>query len=131
MNKVKYSTKQRRMLLDFLAAHPDEAFSASQIADCLSGDGISKSAVYRNIDMLVREGALQKSAEKGSRRFLYRYVNCEQCTSHLHMKCIECGCIYHMDDEETGRILSAVALGSSFKIDEKKTVLYGMCVKCT
>ena len=128
----KYLTGQRKILIDYLSSHSDRYFSVDDIVREVCSDGsISKSAVYRNIDMLVREGALQKSAEKGSRRFLYRYVNCEQCTSHLHMKCIECGCIYHMDDEETGRILSAVALGSSFKIDEKKTVLYGMCVKCT
>ena len=127
----KYLTGQRKLLLDFLRSHSDRYFSVDEIVQALCKDHcISKSAVYRNVDMLVREGVLQKSAEKGSRKFVYRYVDNARCVSHLHMKCVQCGSILHMDDEETRIILSAVAKGSSFRIDEKKTMLYGMCVNC-
>lgn len=127
----KYITGQRKVLMDYLKSHSDRYLSVEEIAEGIGSDRtISKSAVYRNIDILVREGALEKSAAEGSRRFLYRYVDNDACLSHLHMKCLTCGSVYHMDDKETQMILRAVARDSSFRIDGKKTMLYGVCEKC-
>lgn len=127
----KYKTCQRKVLADFFKEHCDRYFSVEEIAESLCGrENISKSAVYRNIDKLVQEGSLQKTAEEGSRRFLYRYVDSESCTSHLHLKCLSCGSVLHMSDSETDMILEKVRKDSSFVIDGKKTVLYGMCEKC-
>ena len=127
----KYITGQRKVLIDYLKKHSDRYLSVEEIAKGLANDSmISKSAVYRNIDILVREGALEKSAAKESRKFLYRYVDNDECLSHLHMKCLTCGAIYHMDDKETEMILRSVAKESSFRIDGKKTMLYGVCNKC-
>ncbi len=126
----RYNTNQRKALADFFKEHRDTYFSTDEIVNSLCSRGdISKSAIYRNIDKLVREGSLQKSAEEGSRKFLYRYVNDDRCGSHLHLKCLLCGSVYHMDDRQTQIVLSA-AKGSSFVIDEKRTVLYGMCERC-
>jgi len=54
----KYETRQRRALLSFLSNHPDEQFSARQIASELEKDGISLSAVYRNLTDLEAESRI-------------------------------------------------------------------------
>ena len=56
----KYMTKQRKALLSFLSAHADEKLSARQIAQTLSGEGISISAVYRNLSALEQEGKIRR-----------------------------------------------------------------------
>ncbi|MBQ2429166.1 MAG: hypothetical protein II264_11840 [Ruminococcus sp.] len=48
----KYMTKQRKALLAFLSGHADEELTAKQLETALSGEGISISAVYRNLSDL-------------------------------------------------------------------------------
>ena len=127
----KYITGQRKVLLDFLCSHCDRQFTIEEITKALCGDNtISKSAIYRNIDKLVREGSVQKSAAEGSRKFCYRYVEDTGCSDHLHMKCVICGRLYHLDSEATQTILKLAQMNGSFRVNEKKTVLYGMCGNC-
>lgn len=126
-----YKTCQRKALIDFFKQHCDCCFSVEEIAKNLCcSESISKSAVYRNIDKLVKEGSLQRIAEEGSRRFLYRYADSEKCSSHLHLKCLVCGNVFHMSDDQTNMLLAAVKKSSAFVIDSKRTLLYGMCEKC-
>ncbi len=132
MEKEEYITGQRKLLTDFLKDHSDRYYTAAELTKALvdSGAQISKSAVYRNIDSLVKKGELQKSAEKGTRSFSYRYLNCRSCLSHLHMKCLSCGKILHMDDRESQIIARTVERSSAFLLDGQKTMLYGMCERC-
>lgn len=53
---AKYVTKQRRQLLDYLSRHTDEQMTARQIADALTQENISLSAVYRNLPIWKRTG---------------------------------------------------------------------------
>lgn len=64
----KYMTKQRKALLSFLSAHADEELSARQIAQTLSGEGISISAVYRNLSALEQEGKIRRVSKNGKPR---------------------------------------------------------------
>jgi len=126
----KYITGQRRLLLDFLKRHSDRQFSIDDIAEQLCGAGISKSAVYRNMDKLAAEGSVQKSAVEGSRKFLYRYVEGQDCCEHLHMKCLACGKLYHLDRDTSDVIIKLANSRGYFKVNGKMTVLYGTCTSC-
>ena len=53
----KYMTKQRKTLLSYLSGHADEKLSARQIEADLKQEGISISAVYRNLSELEKEAA--------------------------------------------------------------------------
>ena len=48
----KYKTRQRKLLLEHLAAHADEELSARQIENALREYDISLSAVYRNLSII-------------------------------------------------------------------------------
>ena len=129
---TKYVTGQRKLLLDFLREHSDRQFSIDDIALELCADNlISKSAVYRNIDKLVKEGAVQKSAADGSRKFLYRYLECGECSEHLHMKCLSCGKMFHLDGETSDLIIKLANSRGIMKVDRRKTLFYGVCKNCT
>ncbi|MBQ2581742.1 MAG: transcriptional repressor, partial [Ruminococcus sp.] len=63
-----YTTKQRTLLLELLRSHADETLSAEEIAKMLGSEGVSISAIYRNLAALESEGKLQRVTKGGSRR---------------------------------------------------------------
>ena len=125
----KYLTKQRKLLLDYLTAHADETLSAGQIARALSGEGISVSAVYRNVSELEREGLLHRAAQAGKEQG-YRYTGAESCRGCLHLSCTRCGRTFHMRRTDANRLVNAVAEAEGFALDRAETVLYGVCEAC-
>ena len=125
-----YQTKQRKALLGFLQGHADEALTADQIADALSAEGVSRSAVYRNLAALADEGAVQRLSRGGTRRLYYRYTGAEECRAHLHLSCSSCGRTFHVDVPATNTIIEQIRRDSAFQIDSACTVLYGVCADC-
>lgn len=128
--KPKYNTKQRKILLGYLEAHPDEMLCVNRIAEGLAENGISLSAIYRNLSELEAEGKVRRVSAEGSRQVFYRYVGTDECMKHLHMSCSECGRTFHMDIPLSELLIANVAKGSDFIIDSSATVLYGVCGEC-
>ncbi len=127
---AKYLTKQRKLLLDFLAEHTDETLSAGQIADALSGKEISTSAIYRNLAALEQEGRLKRSARPGSQEAYYRFTDDKECQGHLHLSCLRCGKTVHVEEAETDALTHQLAKSEGFALDREDTVLYGICADC-
>lgn len=122
-----YQTQQRKRLFDFFAEHPDREFSVEDIAKSVTG--ISKSAIYRNINWLVKTGAVNRIQRDGSRKFLYQYLS-EACASHLHLRCDTCGNMLHMEADALEQLEKAVTESCDFRLDMRKTVLTGSCASC-
>lgn len=132
---AEYETRQRRILLDFLKNHPESGFSVEELYDNLasaypSGKVPGKSTLYRLIGKLVEEGLVKRFSGGQGRLFAYQIVACESCDAHLHLKCTACGSLYHMDHAASERIMSEVLHRSNFSLDEKETVLFGVCKGC-
>ena len=125
-----YITEQRRQLLNYFENHCDEQLTINDMTRDLRECGISRSAVYRNVDRMVNEGILRRASEDG-RRSAYQYVGTKRCCNHIHIQCTKCGRISHIEDERAERALKLALQRSKFKIDEQKTVLYGICSKCS
>lgn len=126
----KYSTKQRKALVDFLNSHIDEQLSAKEIADNLKEQGISLSAVYRNIAELESEGQLKRSSKSGSRKIYYQYTASKHCKNSLHLSCEKCGKTFHMEDSGAGKIIDELKKCNGFNLDKSSTVLFGVCADC-
>ncbi|MDO4562353.1 MAG: transcriptional repressor [Clostridia bacterium] len=126
----RYSTRQRKALLTFLSEHPDELFSAGQIADGLSGEQISLSAVYRNLTELESEGKVRRSSKGGIREMFYQYTDAESCKGCIHLSCTKCGKTAHLNTSVTQQLINQVAQKDGFDLDEGETVLYGVCEGC-
>ena len=128
-----YMTRQRRDLLTFFSFHPDENFSAADIAAELGKTArfpISISAVYRNILLLEKEGYLVRSAGDKPRESKYRYVSAEDCADKLHLVCDVCGNAIHLDEATANRLIRSTAETDGFTIDLSKTTIYGICKNC-
>ncbi|MEA4869408.1 hypothetical protein SDC9_119353 [bioreactor metagenome] len=132
---AEYETKQKRILLDFLRAHPDRGFSVEELYSALCEAGPieqvpGKSTIYRFIPKLVSEGLVKRFSGEHGRQFAYQIVSCDHCDAHLHLKCTACGGLYHMDHAVSERIMNEVLSRSNFSLDEKETVLFGVCNGC-
>ena len=126
----KYSTCQLKLLLEYLRQHPDDTFCAQRLAETLADKGISVSAIYRNLTALEEDGLVRRTQSDGCRHICYRYVAADECVSHLHMSCSECGRTFHMEVPLTRSLIENVERASDFTIDSSSTVLYGVCGRC-
>lgn len=126
----KYMTKQRKALLDYLSRHADEKLSARQMEAALNGEGVSMSAVYRNLSDLEKEGKIRRVNQSGSREVFYQYTDGAHCKECLHLSCEKCGKTYHMNSAGARMLIENLAQSDEFAIDKANTVLYGVCRDC-
>lgn len=126
----KYMTKQRKAMLSFLSLHADETLSAKQLEAALSSEGVSISAVYRNLAELEKEGKVRRVNQSGSREVFYQYTDGAHCKECLHLSCEKCGKTYHMNSEVAQMLVQNLAQSDEFAIDKASTVLYGVCRDC-
>ena len=127
----KYNTRQRTILLAYLSSHTDEPLSVPQIAEALSDQLISPSAIYRNLSELEREGKIRCCRQQGSRQAFYQYMDADSCKGHLHLSCIGCGKTIHLTHASTHLLRQQIAKYDGFTVDNSKTILYGLCSTCT
>lgn len=123
-------TKQRKALLNYLSMHADERLSAKQLEDALKSEGISISAVYRNLSELEREGKVRRVNNSGSREVFYQYTDGAHCKDCLHLSCEKCGKTYHMNSAVAQTLIENLVQSDEFTIDKANTVLYGVCGDC-
>ncbi len=126
----KYMTKQRKSLLAYLSLHADETLSARQIEAALSEEGISISAVYRNLAELEKDGKVRRVNQSGSREVFFQYTDGAHCKECLHLSCEKCGKTYHMNTQGAAMLIENLAQSDEFTIDKTSTVLYGVCKDC-
>ncbi|HCO63068.1 MAG TPA: hypothetical protein DIT49_06820 [Clostridiales bacterium] len=125
-----YQTEQRKRLYALLRAHPHTRFSAREIYEALSDGSISISAVYRNLATMTKEGQICKSTREGSHEALYQYLQEDGCRNQLHLTCVGCGRVLHMNRQSAQAMQESVACMDGFVIDSARTVLYGTCMDC-
>ena len=130
-----YRTEQKKLLIDFLKEHSNESFTIEEIVNRMSGDEKISSApglstVYRLMPKLVETGIVKRFTGDRKRRFVYQIVAGEHCGMHLHMKCVECGRLLHMNDTVSEALLKEIFNASSFSVDSGRTVLFGKCDDC-
>lgn len=129
-----YQTAQKKKITDFLAKNYDKDFTVEELASALNQeypqDAPGKSTVYRLIQKMTDDGTVMRIAGEYSRKFTYRIAEHGNCASHLHMKCMDCGRLLHMEDNESLRFMAEVMRNNHFEVDKKHTVLVGTCENC-
>lgn len=125
-----YKTKQRSLLLNYLASHPDESLTAADIAAGLASERVSLSAVYRNLSALEEEERVRRVTRGGGREVYYQYTDTEECRAHLHLLCKSCGATAHMDKADADYLMGQIARREHFAVDTVDTVVYGTCQAC-
>ena len=87
--------------------------------------------IYRYLDKLAKEGTVMKYvAEKGSQA-VYQYVEMgHHCEEHLHLKCVSCGCIIHLECAFMDEIAEHILKDHGFTLQCKNSIIYGLCREC-
>lgn len=126
-----YQTKQRMELLRYFETNCDRELSISDILKHFQKDRkVSRSAIYRNIEKMTRDGLIRKSARQGGIGSLYQFIG-RNCSGHLHLQCKLCGKIFHLEDTSAQQKMEEALVKSGFRLDSQKTVLYGTCRDCS
>jgi len=132
---AEYQTEQRKTLVDFMKKNRESSFTIEELvirmqSDLASGSVPGKSTVYRLMQKIVSEGTVKRFVKGNSRQFVYQITGCEHFDKHLHLKCVECGKLFHMSNQLSDDVFKQIFADSNFSIDEEQTVLFGKCAEC-
>lgn len=126
---MKYNTEKKKEILNIFAESPDRAYTAEEISAVLCPDGAGKSSVYRIISDFERSGEIRRIPNTESRQGLFQYMRGGGCSEHLHLKCLDCGRLIHLDHLTTCELESKVLSSLGFEIDDG-SMLFGKCSVC-
>lgn len=126
---MSYHTEQKAALVTFLSENAQRQFTVRELARAVAErTEIGESTVYRLIAGLVEEGRVRRFAV--GRSFYYQFVGGENCDSHLHLKCLACGRLFHLDGSVSQFMRRQILATNRFRLDEGETVLFGTCHDC-
>ena len=124
-----YHTEQRKSILEYLESRQDECVTAGEVAEALSLS-VSKSAVYRNLADLEKEGKVVRVSVGGGRSAGYRYAASHACAGKIHISCVKCGKTEHVSPAAALRLERALAVEEGFLLNKGESHLYGVCKHC-
>ncbi len=128
-----YNTKTRQLILDYLINNRQHAVSASNILEHLEAQGASPNptTVYRYLDKLAGEQRIMKYVADKGEKAVFQYVDeSRHCREHLHLKCVQCGRIYHLDCHFMDEVRAHLMAEHGFTLQCEGSVLYGLCRHC-
>ena len=117
-----YATTSRKKILEYLMANSDRTVTVTDIDQYLKkhDNEVNITTIYRYLDKLANEGTVMKYvAEKGN-----------HCAEHLHLKCVSCGCIIHLECAFMDEIAEHVLKDHGFTLQCKNSIIYGLCREC-
>ena len=86
---------------------------------------ISMGTVYRNLELLAKDGVIQKLEISGTQKRFDGNVR-----NHYHMRCVGCGEVADANVKKTIRIESIVKEVTDFKVIGHRLELIGICPQC-
>lgn len=129
-----YATASRKKILEYLKENHNRTLTVSDIDMYLKecGHEVNITTIYRYLDKLEKEGTVMKYvAEKGSQA-TYQYVEAgHDCDGHLHLQCVKCGQVIHLECHFMHEILEHVEKEHGFVMQCKNSIIYGMCKNCS
>lgn len=128
-----YATANRKKILDFLKENHNRTLTVADIDAYLKScdSEVNITTIYRYLDKLEKEGTVMKYvAEKGSQA-TYQYVESgHNCEEHLHLQCVKCGKVIHLECHFMYEILEHVEKEHGFVMQCKNSIVYGTCREC-
>ena len=121
-----YNTKQKDIILNYLIENKDKCLTSNQIYEYLKKDNkIGLTTIYRFLNKLESENLIRKYTDKKSAT--YQYINNDECKNHIHLKCIKCNSIIHLECDEALNLSKHIKDEHNFNID---STIFGICKEC-
>ena len=128
---IKYHTVQRKVLLSLFEKDNQRSYSVQDILDAIPEEGISKSAVYRNLKAMEEEGLICKVNDPKQAEAQYHYLNPNGCKGVIHFKCESCDKIYHLNPHISNMIYTYAKDDLGFSLNKSGAFLHGKCENCS
>lgn len=125
-----YQTRQRRAVLEFLARHGDRQFTVDELRAAMGEDAPGRSTAYRLLDRLVEEGVVRRFLPEGTHTAAFQATATGHCDAHLHLKCVTCGRLIHLDEAISDAVQSDLLRRAGFAVDDSRTTIFGTCADC-
>ena len=128
-----YRTKLKSSIIQYMEMSRSRMVCATEIMQFLheQGEAVNPTTVYRCLARLCDERMVIKYADKQGEKAMYQYVGeTRSCTEHLHIQCIECGRIEHLDCTFMDEFGNHLRLHHGFQLQCEGSLLYGVCESC-
>ena len=134
MQKGNYSTTSHKTIMNYLENNQDKLVNVNDIDGFLKGEGIdvNVSTIYRYLNKLSNEGKVMKYVASKGEMSSFQYIGDEEhdCKQHLHLHCIKCGKIIHLECHFMDEISDHIMKHHGFSLQCESSVLYGICKTC-
>lgn len=126
-----YNTKQKSAIINILKNNKDKMISADEITKKLEEleEHVGKTTLYRFLDELVLTKEVRKNYNDLTNKYEYQLKG-NMCENHLHLKCIKCGAVIHLECDDTKNMLDSIISKYNFYINQDETTILGFCQKC-
>lgn len=124
--RTSYHTQQKTALLDFLEQNAGRQFTIDEIIEAMGESAPPKSTAYRLVKKLCDDGEVCRFTREGTTGAVYQLSGKCCCAEHLHIKCVDCGLLIHLDRAAQ----EALSKNTGFVIDDLRSMLYGRCAAC-
>ena len=129
----RYQTRQGEQILAYLSGLNGKHVTADDVILHFESIGIriGRATVYRHLDRLVQNGKVRKYTFENAQSACYQFVDNQiACSRHLHLKCKECGKLFHVEADILDVIADTLMKECAFEFDSSNTVFYGKCKEC-
>jgi Fur family ferric uptake transcriptional regulator len=92
-----------------------------------AGQKVSRATVYRNLDLLVEIGLVQRQ-RLGRNRYLYEHVHIGQ--RHDHLACRRCGRVVEFVSPSIQAMLGEICRAHGFSREDRQLQILGLCEAC-
>ena len=127
-------TNQRLLVLEAIAACPEEHLTAEEIFDLVkvSYPEIGLATVYRTIQLLNELNLIDRiNFDDGYVRYeMGRTQERGKKHHHHHLICMKCGKVISFQDDLLEELEDKITVTTGFQIVDHEVKLYGYCVEC-
>ncbi len=131
--KRTYKTNARTKIMEYLQKNRERSVTVQDIMNNMTGENseVNISTVYRYLGKLSKEGLVNKYVADKGEMALYQYAGSDSgCEHHIHMQCVKCGKILHLECGFMDTIAGHIKEHHGFDIMCKGSILYGTCDDC-
>jgi len=121
-----YNTKQKDIILDYLKNNKDKCLTINEIYnELVKTNNIGLTTIYRFLNKLENENIIKKYVDQ--KEATYQYINNDECKNHIHLKCLKCNRIIHLDCHDAVNLSKHIKEEHNFNID---STIFGICKEC-
>ena len=124
---MSYNTKQKDIILNYLINNKDKCLTINEIYNSLikNSNNIGLTTIYRFLNKLENENVIKKYTDK--KEATYQYIANEECKNHIHLKCLKCNRIIHLECNDAVKLSNHIKDEHNFYID---STIFGLCKEC-